>query len=344
MIHLFKRVYADYTFTGSLGRDNVIHINTLSQCRFTHGIVPLDTYRDLDAVIEQYGDLTTFFECLMPLEKKVHLLLDEVDLNRLQVGLLLTLFPAISEAMIHRIIKLSVVNHKYEHARRSNTQPDIARAFTQLTIPSREQIKQWVAEFADLRPLEYAFKRWSSFEHLLAHSLAVDFTEKDDLVQSFMERMETMLWKSIAWDFVGVRRDILYGLYNIEEHFGYAIDLERDDIEEQIAHYENSFLFNIEAQPNNIEMIKAHVDEILHLTETVQYYNQSEDRIQQYLLTHLPSTGLTTAVMRDLIEMDRGMHCTQLFGRTEFRSNVNHNFIGFLYQADQQTLQELRLQ
>jgi len=296
----------------------------------------------VDAIERDFGDLFTFVECLTPIGQKTTILIDERSLNYFLVVWLRSLFPLASVEMVHRFLKLNAVNHKYEHGSRTSTKGSRKDGFRNITIPTLDAVRAWYEE-VEPRPVPAELKERISFEYLLAHVLLVDFDPSDRYVSAFVERMETILWKSVAWDFVGVRRDLLYGIYNLKQNFGFDIDLERDDIDDQIEALEDTVLFNPDNHPGNVAFIKRHHKEIRELVEKVHAKNGTTDPFLNHLLRVLPEGSFTVTKARDLVNMDINTHCSQIFGRTEFRDNMNNNFIGYLYHADRDVLKQMNL-
>lgn len=343
MIHLIKKIYADYSFVGVGDKSNAVYINELGSYPFSEGDEPLDQYGSLKEVFQKFGDLTTFLEYLLPLEEKIILLLDEDDLNQLHVALIKAIYPELDVRMVHRILKLSVVNHKYTMGFVPENRGRIRDYYSALKIPPLSKVQMWVHRVRDQKPLPEALKHLVSFEYMLANALVNDFSPDDPYIQSFVERMDTILWKSVAWDFASVRRDVLYGLYNVRKNFGYAIDLERDDIEAQIERYQDRYLFNPEANASRVDLIKAHFTEIREAILKVERFNKTSDSIEEAVLEVLLDGTLTLEEVKRLIALDRTMHASQLFGRTEFQNNMNNVFISYLYQAKPSELRGLSL-
>ena len=342
MLHLLDNIYFDYDFTGNVGRNNLVYIGKPGQYHRTEGTLPLYRFDSLDEINDTFGDFITFLECLTPIVEKTTLLLDEETLNRLLVQWLRSVFPNISVGMVHRIIKLNAVNHKYEHGSRTNTKGSQKEGFQNLKIPKTADTKVWY-EAAGQVPLTEAMKERVSFEYLMAHALLVDFDVNDRYVLEFTSRMETVLWRSIAWDFVGVRRDLLYGIYNLKNNFGLNIDLEYENVEEQIASLRDTVIFDPDNHPGNVEFIKRNHASIGSIALHVHTLNGTVDPFFNALLRILPDGEFTPGKARSLVNTDKTAHCSQIFGRTEFRDTMNNNFIGYLYTACPTELTELTL-
>lgn len=342
MLHLLDKVYVDYDFTGNVGRNNLIYVGPLGMCKITSGPKPLYQFPSLKTIVREFGDLPTFVECLTPIGQKTTILMDEGSMNQLLVTWLRSIFPNIKPPMVHRFLKLNAVNHKYEHGSRTNTKGARKDGFRNLTIPTLNDVEGMWNELIPT-PLSAELKERISFEYLLAHVLLVDFLPTDRYVKTFVQRMETILWKSVAWDFVGVRRDLLYGMYNLNENFGIGVDLEQDDIDAQIEALEGSVLFNPDNHPGNVDFIKTHHAEIREVVREVHAMNGTTDPFLNHLLQILPDGVFTEVKARELIDADREAHSSQIFGRTEFRDNMNNNFIGYLYRATQAELTQLNL-
>lgn len=342
MLHLLDKVYIDYDFTSNVGRSNLVYVGPLGQCKVTSGPRPMHQFPSLKTIEREFGDIPTFIECLTPVGQKTVILMDERSLNQLLVFWLRSIFPNIDVAMVHRFVKLNAVNHKYEHGSRTNTKGSRKDGFRNLTIPTLEDVEGMWNEIHPV-PLSAELKERISFEYLMAHVLLTNFLPTDRYVKAFVQRVETILWKSVAWDFVGVRRDLLYGMYSLKDNFGIDVDLERDDIDEQIASLSETVIFNPENHPGNVDFIKKHHAIIRTLVEQVHGRNGTTDPFLNYLLKILPDGPFTVGKAKDLIDMDRHAHCSQIFGRTEFRDNMNNNFIGYLYRADRDALKQLNL-
>lgn len=343
MIHLINRIYADYTGTGTRSNQDTIYANQYGKREFLPGEEPLDRYEGLAGVYETFGDLTTFLEYLLPLNRKVVILLDEEDLNRLHVALILALYPKLSVDMVHRIVKLSVVNHKFNIARMNSQGKTVQERLKALTIPTKHQVIGWMHQARNQRPFSPEMKKLASFEFLLANALATQFDPENVYTQSFVKRMDTILWKTVAWDFVSVRRDMLYGLYNIRETFGYNINLERDDIDRQILHYQDSYLFDYEADASRIDLVKKHFPELREAYKKLEEATGSIDIMQRQVYETMSGGDLTVEEIKRLVELDKTFYSSQLFGRTEFKNNMNNIFIGYLYKAKPSELKELVL-
>lgn len=341
MLHLIDKIYYDYDFSGNIGRETIVYIGPAASYVYTEGTQPILQYESLDEVIESYGSIATFIECLVPLNRKVHLMLDEASLNALLVIWLKAIFPDITLSMVHRFVKLNVVNHKYEHSSRTNTKGERKVRLRNLTIPTLTDTAVLFERYTDVTELPADVKERISFEFLLSHCLSVEFDSKDRYVESFVRRMETILWKSLAWDFVETRRDLMYGMYNLKENFGLEIDLERDDIDDQIQALQNCVVFNQNNHPGNVEFIQQNHEQIKAYAASVTRKNGCLDSTFEYLMDILPTGEFTRDKALAVIERDRGMHCSQVFGRTEFRDNMNNNFIGYLYKAGAEELPQL---
>jgi hypothetical protein len=342
MLHLLDKVYVDYDFTGNIGRNNLIYVGPMGMLKHTHGPKPLYQFPSLNTIVREFGDIPTFIECLTPLGQKTIILMDEGSMNQLLVTWLRSVFPKITAKMVHRFLKLNAVNHKYEHGSRTSTKGSRKDGFRNLTIPTLDDVE---GMWNDLKavPLSMELKERVSFEYLLAHVLLMDFHPTDRFVKAFVQRMETILWKSVAWDFVGVRRDLLYGMYNLKENFGLGVDLEQDDIDDQIEALEDTVLFNPDNHPGNVEFIKDNHAAIREMVEKVHAMNGTTDPFLNQLLRVLPNGVFTEVKAKELIDEDRRAHCSQIFGRTEFRDNMNNNFIGYLYRASWSELEKMNL-
>ena len=189
MLHLLDKVYFDYDFTGNVGREKLVLIGRTSDHENTGGVLPLHRFPSVTTILTDFGDINTFIECLVPINEKITLMLEEDDLNQLLVLWLRSVFPEITVEMVHRFVKLNAVNHKYEHGSRTNIKGSKKEGFQNLTIPTLAQTKQWY-DRATPTPLSYELKTRVSFEYLLAHALLTDFDPEDIYVQSLTERMK----------------------------------------------------------------------------------------------------------------------------------------------------------
>ena len=88
---------------------------------------------------------------------------------------------------------------------------------------------------------------------------STNFDEENIYNKEFIKRTEFVVLKSVYWDYVGVRRDMLYGLYNIKKTYGYDLDLESPKLNEQFEKLKNVYLFDIKSGPSDVEHIKEKI-------------------------------------------------------------------------------------
>lgn len=333
MINLLGNVFLDFTAGGCKPTDNVINlVGTAS-----NDAVPTDPFFAMGG-----------FECFLNIAAiegsgRTVLIADQNTFALLVAKTMSSSFHGATVDEISRYIRLAIATHKYEHARRNTADKNVVDTLLNLTLPSKSDLSRLISpvmcDKLDIRHLNQI----QPIEFLLSSVLLKDYTCEYSNY-NLLNRLDTVIWKIIAWDFVEFRRDLLYGMYNLNKFFGINIDMESDTLAEDIAEYVDHPLFSHDNNPSNIEYIKTHYGEIRALIDKVSQLNGANDVTYDRYIKIDPTKGLTVDDVIEMVKLDSKMHCSQLFGRTEYRSNTNNMFISMLYAGDKSKYANLYLE
>lgn len=336
MIHLIKKVYLDYQFSNIAKDSDVLNVYVGG---FGESVFVDDTgigYSSFNEVLQQFGSLTGFVRYLLSFDKKVVVRVLEEDMLMVYTHYLLSVNPDVSRALFDSFARLQIINYKMVHSQISNYGTTVREQLYNIALPTREDLdKLYKIDRKNILPLNESEKIYVSFEYLLANMFSTNFDEENIYNKEFIKRTEFVVLKSVYWDYVGVRRDMLYGLYNIKKTYGYDLDLESPKLNEQFEKLKNVYLFDIKSGPSDVEHIKEKYDEIIQImSKHNSSIGDTSFDIGVFARDYFDENmQLNMDKVKILLSKDREYPCSQIFGRTEFRFNMNNLIIGMIYSG-----------
>lgn len=337
MIHIVNKVYLDYQFSPLNKTTDIvnIYVDGFGKYEFVDN-TNIHRYDSFDDIITRHGSVVKFIRYLLSFQdKKVIIRLLEDDMLIFYAYYLKAIYDdKISIDMFGRLIKLTIINHKYVHSQISNYDNECRANLRKLEIPNKDKIKELFDIRQNIDIFTESEKTHISFEYLLANAIVTEYEESNIYNIEFCDRLSTVLFKSVYWDFVGIRRDMLYGLYRMSEFYDTDIDLESENVDEQIAACD-MVIFDTDSSAKDVDFIKRNFKMIIELTKKHQkLIDEYTFDIGLFMEDFMTDNTISLSEIQKVIEQDKKYPSSQIFGRTEFRFNMNNILIGMLYSGN----------
>lgn len=347
MIKLLNNLVADYAFTGSSvapSNHDVIFIGELAGLAFTEDSCPVATFATLDGAIAEMGGLEPLLMLAVNRDRTTYLILKEEEVTLLLAYFFRSLYPNIGFEMFHRLIKLTVVDQKYGQTNRPSRLFTIKSDKMKLVIPTTKVTRVLYEKTANVEKFSATICRELGIEYLLAHSLAVDFDETDELVMRFTQDLNDILWGTLVADYNKRKRKLTMGIFNWPSALGIDIDPLADDFDERIKDIDSHLLFKGAMQAEDMPRTKENTDLILGAVNKVNALNGIDDNFKEVLAQFFASEqSLSVGEVKELVYQDKQRQWSALFGRNKILRGINSLFTSYLFTADPRRLSRLSL-